>query len=188
MACMPAPAPSTVTIESYEALAATPMLSPRARSRLEKLLTLAHALPEVTSRIMGNGHIVIAVAGKTLAYYLHNHHDDGLIVVACKSSHDAARKLIKSDPEKYRLPAYLGAQGWVSLRLDLRAADWNAAKDLLHTAHQLQAPKRLLKLMQSAPRARPAAGSPSAKPAGSRANSPARGTRPAKGRTPPPSA
>jgi hypothetical protein len=46
-------------------------------------------------------------------------------------------------PTRYSVPAYLGPSGWVSLRLDLKAVDWDEATELLFAAYRLQAPKRL---------------------------------------------
>jgi hypothetical protein len=131
------------TLEQYLASPKSPFLSKRNQQRLARLLWLCEALPECSTRPWGEGHIVIAVRKKTFAYYLNNHHDDGLIVLCCKSTLTRQRKLIAEDPDRFRIPAYLGPSGWVSLRLDLPRIDWKEANRLLIDACILQAPKSL---------------------------------------------
>ena len=64
------------------------------------------------------------VRAKTFAYYLDDHHDDGIIGGAFKApwheNEDRARAL----PELFLHPAYIGPRGWVGVKLDAIDVDW----------------------------------------------------------------
>jgi hypothetical protein len=109
--------------------------------RLATLLNLCHAFPEVD--VSGDQHIAFRVRKKTFAYYLDDHHGDGIVSICCKSTHDRQAKLVGHHPERYYVPDYVGHRGWVALRLDLPAVDWDEVASLLSAAYRLQAPRRL---------------------------------------------
>ena len=124
-------------------------------TRLERLLELSRALPELEvtgydrlhEQGRGAGHLRFTVGKKPVAYYLNNHHGDGVISLCCKASPLDQAELVESDPEQFFVPAYIGSRGWVGLRLDLKRVDWTAAKDLLYESYRLQAPKRLARAL-----------------------------------------
>jgi phosphoribosylglycinamide formyltransferase-1 len=111
-------------------------------ARLAQLLELCQALPEVD--ISGEPHVTFRIGKKTFAYYLDNHHGDGIVSICCKSTLDLQREWIKRHPDRYYVPAYLGPRGWVALRLDMPRIDyWDEVADLLFAAYRMQAPRRL---------------------------------------------
>jgi hypothetical protein len=120
---------------------ATIKRSKRDVQRLEKLLGFCDALPEVD--VSGEQHLAFRIRKKTFAYYLNDHHGDGIVSLCCKSTFQDQLKLVAQDPEQYYVPAYVGAKGWVALRLDLPKVDWDAIVKLLFKAYRLQAPRRL---------------------------------------------
>ena len=81
--------------------------------------------------------------GKTFAYYLEDHHGDGRIAVCCKAPPGDQEALVATDAERFYLPAYLARYGWISLRLDLPALDWEEVSELVVDSYRLVAPKRL---------------------------------------------
>jgi predicted DNA-binding protein (MmcQ/YjbR family) len=113
---------------------------PRAR-----VLALCTALPEVTSE--GDQHLKFQVRNKTFAYYLDDHHGDGLVALCCKAAPGEAASLIASDPNRFYRPAYLGHRGWIALRLDTEVLDWDEVEELLVDAYALTAPKKLSALV-----------------------------------------
>src|SRR5579872_1689069 len=92
---------------------------PRRRDteRLEKLTSICLALPRATAETM-HAHVGFKVGKKTFAYYLNDHHGDGLVSVCCKVLPGDNERLIDSNPRKFYMPAYIGPRGWVALRLD----------------------------------------------------------------------
>jgi hypothetical protein len=123
--------------------------SPATNPILKRLTTLALALPE-TSRELSGSHASFRVRKKIFAYFLDNHHGDGLVAVTCKVLPGENSALAKAQPKRYYLPAYIGPRGWVALRLDLPKIDWSEVRDLLLTSYVLTAPKRLAALVRAA--------------------------------------
>ncbi|GAA1282505.1 phosphoribosylglycinamide formyltransferase [Planotetraspora silvatica] len=54
--------------------------------------------------------------------------------------------LVSSDPERFFVPAYVGAKGWVGARLDVEQ-DWDEIAGLVEDSYRLIAPKRLVALL-----------------------------------------
>ena len=91
----------------------------------------------------GAGHLKFFVGKKTVAYYLNDHHGDGVLSLCCKTTPLEQADLVEVDPEQFYIPKYIGPKGWVGVRLDLRRVDWEVVKQLLWESYRLQAPKRL---------------------------------------------
>src|SRR5579862_1725746 len=111
-------------------------------TRLTRLSELAAALPE-SSRLLHGSHAQFLVRKKTFAYYLDDHHGDGMVAVACKVLPGDNKMLAEAQPRRFYLPAYIASRGWVALRLDVGKIDWDEVKELLHTSYILVAPKKL---------------------------------------------
>jgi hypothetical protein len=109
--------------------------------RRAKLLGFCEALPEID--VSGEQHLAFRVRKRTFAYYLNDHHGDGIVSICCKADGVQQQDLVARAPERYYVPAYLGARGWVALRLDLPEVDWGEVVRLLFNAYRMQAPRRL---------------------------------------------
>lgn len=116
--------------------------------RRERLVEICRTLPEVNYETVGDGHISFRVRKKIFAYYLFDHHGDGIIAFCCKSSLSEQRRLTRDDPESFFVPAYLGAKGWIAIRLDLDAVDWDTVSELARLAFQSIAPRKLAALVE----------------------------------------
>ena len=110
--------------------------------RLTRLTEIALGLPEATRQIYGS-HAQFLVRKKTFAYFLDNHHGDGMVGVTCKVLPGDNQALSEAQPGRFYLPAYLASKGWVALRLDLGKVDWDEVRELLLGSYALIAPKRL---------------------------------------------
>ena len=115
--------------------------------RQERLIEICRTLPEVNYETVGDSHIAFRIRKKIFAYYLFDHHDDGIIAFCCKSSLSEQRRLVRDDPETFFVPAYLGAKGWVAIRLDLDEVDWEIVNELARQAFQSIAPRKLAALV-----------------------------------------
>ena len=109
---------------------------------LGRLATICDALPESVREDSGR-HAAFRVRKRTFAYYLDDHHGDGIVGLTCKVAPGESEALVESAPDRYYRPAYLGARGWVGLRLDVREVDWDEVADLVATSYGLVAPARL---------------------------------------------
>jgi len=56
---------------------------PREDWRLTKVTSLCLAMPEATREVMGR-HAGFYIRKKTFAYFLDDHHGDGIVAVTCK--------------------------------------------------------------------------------------------------------
>ena len=107
---------------------------------LERVSQICAALPEATRELSG-AHGVFKVRGRTFAYYLDDHHGDGIAGVVVKAP--GSEGMIAADPERFYMPAYIGHRGWVGLRLDTGPVDWTEVTDLITDSYLAVAPKRL---------------------------------------------
>src|SRR5579872_7128700 len=82
------------------------------------------ALPEAVANELGERHAGYTVRKKTFAYYLNDHHGDGIVSVCAKVLPGDNAALISAQPKKFYMPAYIGPRGWVALRLDTKKVDW----------------------------------------------------------------
>ena len=110
--------------------------------RLVRLTEIALGLPEATRQICGS-HAQFLVRKKTFAYFLDDHHGDGIVAVTCKVLAGDNKALAEAQPDRFYLPAYIASKGWVALRLDLGKVDWDEVRELLLGSYMLIAPKRL---------------------------------------------
>lgn len=110
--------------------------------RLTRLTAIANALPEAARTDMGD-HASFTVRKKVFAYFLNNHHGDGIVAVSCKVMPGDNTALAAANPERFYLPAYIGPRGWVALRLDVGAVDWEEVEELLKDSYRRVAPKIL---------------------------------------------
>jgi hypothetical protein len=98
--------------------------------RLTRVTEIALALPEIKRQVHGS-HAQFLVRKKTFAYFLDNHHGDGIVAVTGKVLAGDNKALAEAQP------------GWVALRLDVGKVDWDEVKELLLGSYTLLAPKRL---------------------------------------------
>jgi|SRR5271167_3619081 len=118
--------------------------------RLTRLTEIALELPEAARRVLGS-HAQFLVRKKTFAYFLDNHHGDGIVAFACKVLPGDNKALAQAQPNRFYLPAYIASKGWVALRLDAGKVDWDEVRELLLGSYALVAPKRLAGLAKSLP-------------------------------------
>ena len=98
------------------------------------LAKICLALPGA-SRTDSGSHATFTVQKRVFAYFLNNHHGDGIVSIACKAL----------PGDNAVLGAYIGARGWVGLRLDRGKIDWEEVRELVTGSYRMVAPKRLLK-------------------------------------------
>jgi hypothetical protein len=120
----------------------------REHERSEKLAKICLALPGAAKEPM-HGHMAFKVGKKTFAYYLNDHHGDGIVSVCCKVLPGDHERLIDANPRKFYMPAYIGPRGWVALRLDRTTVDWREVQELVRGSYQQIAPKKLVRQLKA---------------------------------------
>jgi hypothetical protein len=109
---------------------------------LIRLTEIALALPEATHECHGQ-HASFTVRKKKFAYYLNDHHGDGIVSVCFRTEPGENEALLAADTSRFYRPAYIGARGWIGLRLDLGEIDWEEVADFVTDSYRMTAPKRL---------------------------------------------
>jgi hypothetical protein len=111
-------------------------------ARLTRLSKICLALPETVREDCGR-HAGFQVRKKTFAWFLDDHHGDGIVAVSAKVLPGDNSALVAAHPGRFYLPAYMASRGWVALRLDKGKPDWEEVAEIVATSYRLIAPKRL---------------------------------------------
>lgn len=111
--------------------------------RLVALSTICLGLPEAERKVTGQ-HADFRVRGRVFAYFLFNHHGDGIVAVCTRLALGENADLVAGDPVRYYLPAYIGPRGWVGLRLDVGEVDWQLVREMIDASYRMVAPARLV--------------------------------------------
>ena len=117
--------------------------------RRSQLVKICEALPEAVVDAAGDSHLAFRIRKRIFAYYLFDHHGDGIVSFVCKSSLSDQRRFVNEDPVSFFVPAYLGSKGWIGIRLDLDEVDWDTVSQLARRAYQDIAPRKLAALVDS---------------------------------------
>lgn len=105
------------------------------KSMLTRVRRLCLSLPEATEKLAW-GAPTFRAGGRMFLMYLDNHHGDGRLAVWTNATREAQEALVGAQPEHFFVPAYVGCQGWVGVRLDTRLA-WSAVESRIREAHRL---------------------------------------------------
>jgi predicted DNA-binding protein (MmcQ/YjbR family) len=123
------------------------MTKPSAEDRrLVRLTKICLALPETSRQIHGQ-HAGFQVRKKTFCYFLNDHHGDGIVAITGKVIRGDNTALAAANPARFYLPAYIASKGWVALRLDVGAIDWEEVAELAVGSYRLVAPRGLAALV-----------------------------------------
>ena len=122
-----------------------------ARDPLPKLRRICLALPETSERISHGEPAWFVREKKTFVTYANHHHDDRL-AFWCAAPDGAQDVLVDAAPERFFVPPYVGARGWLGVYLDV-PVDWDEIGDIVDDAYRSVAPRRLLASLDGAPSA-----------------------------------
>ncbi len=110
---------------------------------LGRITDICLALPEATVEHHGS-HATFRVRKKVFAYFLDDHHGDGIVSICCKTRLGEHLDLAKHDAERFYLPAYIGPRGWIGVRLDRAPEDWEDVSRRITASYRAVAPKTLV--------------------------------------------
>jgi hypothetical protein len=78
------------------------------------------------------------------------HHDHVFPHLWCAAPPGAQEERVASDGERFFRPPYVGARGWIGVRLD-GAVDWAEIAELCEEAFRTVAPKKLVAALDASP-------------------------------------
>ncbi len=108
----------------------------------KRLREICLALPEAAEKPFG-GHTAPAFRVREKLFLMTS--EDGE-TMTFKAGPGVQQALVASAPERFFVPAYVGAKGWVGARLDTDH-DWDEIAELIEDSYRLIAPKRLTALL-----------------------------------------
>ena len=114
-----------------------------ADKKRERVTAICRALPSADHEDKRD-HAIYRVRGKVFAYFLDDHHGDGIVSVCVKSELGENVDRARLEPERFYLPAYIGPRGWFGLRLDRGRVDWREVAEVVERSYRLTAPKTLI--------------------------------------------
>lgn len=117
---------------------------------LNRLTRICLALPEAAREFTGQ-HARFLIGTKKFAYYLVDHHGDGIVALSFRAPLGVNDALIASDPDRFYRAVYTGHLGWVCLRLDRETIDWAEVEEFVTDSYRLAAPKRLAAMLPARP-------------------------------------
>jgi hypothetical protein len=119
-----------------------------AREVLAQLTKICLALPEAICE-RESSHATYRVRKKVFAYFLDNHHGDGIVGACLKMDKKQGASLVRSDPKRHYSPAYIGSRGWVGVRLDVGKVDWRVVARQVAASYASAAPKGLASVVMA---------------------------------------
>jgi hypothetical protein len=105
-----------------------------------RLRTICLALPEATEKIAWGE--PTWRAGKIFAQMDTHHHGADHVAVWLPAPPGVQDELVAEDPVRFFRPPYVGAKGWIGVRID-RKPDWRVVAGLVADAYRLVAPPQL---------------------------------------------
>jgi predicted DNA-binding protein (MmcQ/YjbR family) len=106
---------------------------------IKQLREICLALPGTTEKEAW-GECTFRAGGKMFAMTDNNHHESGHVAVWVKSPAMVQEILVHSDPKRFFVPPYVGHNGWVGVRLDVKV-DWEQLAGILADGHKMTAQK-----------------------------------------------
>jgi hypothetical protein len=115
---------------------------------LSHLRGICAGLPEVTERV-SHGSVTFFVRGKrVVAYLTDDHHGDGRLALIAPAPPGVQDELLRSEPDRFFRPPYVGHRGWIGLRLDVDRDD-EEVRRILYDAYRQVAPVKLARQLEA---------------------------------------
>lgn len=117
---------------------------------MERLREICLALPEVSERLSHGEPTWFVREKKTLATFDDHHHNADRLAFWCPASPGVQSELVADAPDRFFSPPYVGARGWLGVRLDVEV-DWSEVEEIVLDAYRLVAPKKLVAQLDTVP-------------------------------------
>ncbi len=90
--------------------------SPSGEEHIRRVRRICSALPQTTEKL-SHGEPTFFAGKKVYAMFANNHHNDGHVAVWIPVPPGLQATLLKTEPEKFFMPPYVGVRGWVGVEL-----------------------------------------------------------------------
>lgn len=108
---------------------------------LEQVRKASIALPGAYEKLSHGAPCFFIEKKGQFSFFVNDHHGDGRLALWLAAPAGLQESLIEEDSDTYFRPPYVGAKGWIGVRLD-RELEWQEVKDLIELAHSTISAKR----------------------------------------------
>jgi hypothetical protein len=98
------------------------------------------ALPGVTERL-SHGAPTFFVKKSFLMFH-DDHHGDGRLAIWCHAPTGVQDLVVREEPTRFFVPAYVGYRGWIGVRLDVDV-DWDEVAGIVRDAYRMVVPAKV---------------------------------------------
>jgi len=109
---------------------------------INRLRSISLALPEAVEKSFG-GHTSPAFRVRDKLFVMVS---EDQRTVTLKAAAGVQEALVRSDPTRFFVPAYVGHKGWVGISLEVDQ-DWDELAELIEDSYRMTAPKRVSALL-----------------------------------------
>src|SRR5258706_11145967 len=113
----------------------------------DKVRAICMSMPEVTEK-PSHGAPSFFIKKQFVMLWPDGHHDHHFPHLWCAAPTGAQEELIETEPERFFRPPYVGARGWLGVRLD-RKVDLDEIAAVCKDAYRTVAPKKLAAALDS---------------------------------------
>lgn len=121
---------------------------------VDRIRAICLALPGTTERA-SHGAPAFFAGNQFLMLWPDGHHDQAFPHLWYAAPAGVQDELVRTEPDRFFRPPYVGARGWVGLRLD-RTIAWDELAAVCEEAFRTVAPRRLVAALDQLRRDRPA--------------------------------
>ena len=125
-----------------EKTVAHPRMYKESNDVIKRLREICLAFPAVIEKEAWGECTFRVSGGKMFAMTDNNHHQSGHLAVWIMAPPTVQEGLIRSAPKRFFKPPYVGAKGWVGVRLD-ETADWDELSGILRDGYLMSSPGKL---------------------------------------------
>lgn len=110
---------------------------------LERVREICLALPEATEKV-SHGSPSFFARKQFVMLWPEGHHSDEFPHMWCAAPGGAQDEMIRTEPERFFRPPYVGHRGWLGYRFDRGQVDWDEVAAICEDAYRTVAPKKLI--------------------------------------------
>jgi predicted DNA-binding protein (MmcQ/YjbR family) len=110
--------------------------------RLVRVTRICLTLPGARREVHAS-HARFFARNRTFAYFLSDHHGDGIVGVTCKVGRPDMKGYLDRDPTRFYVPDHLGPKGWIALCLDVKPVDWKEVETLVRGSYEQVTSKKM---------------------------------------------
>jgi hypothetical protein len=109
----------------------------------ERVREICRALPEVTEKL-SHGAPAFFARKQFVMLWANGHHSDEFPHMWCAAPEGVQDEMVRTEPERFFRPPYVGHRGWIGYRFDRGKVDWTEVAAICEDAYRQIAPKSLV--------------------------------------------